>query len=150
MLQLCQFLGKQTEALFLTCLFILKLFEQARLIKSSSVPSSSAIVATLMASLTTSVGFFAANTSGVAAIRLFGTFCGLLVAVDYILSVLILSPVLCLYDSLIMGDPPSRFISIFNKRHLEEEGEEEGTVVQTRDVRDCILRRYVDILNFSR
>lgn len=79
----------------------------------------SAITATLMTSFTTSVGFFATNASDVTGIKLFGIFCGLLIAVDYILSVLLLSPVLCLYDRMMMSGSPSRFVT-FQKSQVME------------------------------
>ena len=152
MLQSCQFLGKQqashcsprfhTDFILLGTRNLIKLRPFRPFL-------SSAMTATLMTSLTTSVGFFATNASGVAGLKLFGTFCGLLVAVDYVLSVLILPPALCLYDSLMMGDSPSRFVSIKkieNKPHLDGEVTEK----QYRNVGDRFLRNYVDFIHFCR
>jgi len=115
-----------------------------------SLPS--AITATLMTSFTTCVGFFAINASDVACIKLFGTFCGLLVAVDYVLSVLILSPVLCLYDSIMMRDPPSLCVSrqkmnvVKENASSDQEEDEEVTVGTHRNFHDRILGRYSDFL----
>jgi hypothetical protein len=118
----------------------------------SFVPSSSAITATLMTSFTTCVGFFAINASDVACIKLFGTFCGLLVAVDYVLSVLILSPVLCLYDSIMMRDPPNLCVSrqkmnvVKENASSDQEEDEEVTVGTHRNFHDRILGSYSDFL----
>lgn len=96
-----------------------------------------------MTSFTTSTAFFALNVSDVACIRLFGIFCGLLVAVDYVLSVLLLSPVLCLYDSM-MNDSPSLFVSI-QKKQVEHE-EASMAVGTQRNLGDKILGTYIDFL----
>ena len=116
-------------------------------------PSSSAIIATLMTSITTSVAFFATNASNFGGMRVFGTFCGLLVVVDYVLSVLLLSPVLCLYDSMMMSGSPSLFVSTLVKRkesrsdtiQVQEAGDE-ATAKRHRNIRDRILGIYIDFL----
>ena len=105
-------------------------------------PSSicSAVKATLMTSVTTSTAFFAANASDITCIKLFGTFCGLLVLVDYVLSVLLLSPVLCLYDRMMMRGSPSLFVSI------QKIGVAKETAPSYRNIRDKILGNYIDFL----
>ena len=121
------------------------------------VPSSSAITATLMTSFTTSVGFFATNASDVTGIKLFGIFCGLLIVVDYILSVLLLSPVLCLYDRMMMSGSPSRFVTFQKSQVMDinpssdvEERDEEVTEKVTADthqnLRDRFLGNYMEFL----
>ena len=114
-------------------------------------PSSSAIIATLMTSITTSVAFFATNASNFGGMRVFGTFCGLLVVVDYVLSVLLLSPVLCLYDSMMMSGSPSLFVSTLVKRKesrsdATQEAGDEATAKRHRNIRDRILGIYIDFL----
>ena len=115
------------------------------------IPSSSAITATMMTSFTTSVGFFATNASDVTGIKLFGIFCGLLIVVDYILSVLLLSPVLCLYDRMVMSGSPSRFVT-FQKsqasdvQERDEEVTEKVTVVKKKNLRDRFLGKYIEFL----
>ena len=114
-------------------------------------PSSSAIIATLMTSITTSAAFFATNTSDIGGMRVFGNFCGLLVVVDYVLSVLLLSPVLCLYDSMMISGSPSLFVSTLVKKKesrsdaIQEAGEE-ATAKRHRNIRDRILGTYIDLL----
>lgn len=104
-----------------------------------------------MTSITTSVAFFATNASDIGGMRVFGTFCGLLVVVDYVLSVLLLSPVLCLYDSMMMSGSPSLFVSTLVKRKesrsdtIQEAGDE-ATTKRHRNIRDRILGIYIDFL----
>lgn len=57
-----------------------------------------AYLATLVTSVSTSGAFFATALTPVAGVVLFGVYAGLLVVTDYILSVFIVSPVLCLQD----------------------------------------------------
>jgi predicted RND superfamily exporter protein len=117
----------------------------------------------MMTSFTTSVGFFATNASDVTGIKLFGIFCGLLIVVDYILSVLLLSPVLCLYDRMMMGGSPSRFVT-FQKSQVmvinpssnpssssdvqerDEEVNEKVTVEKKKNFRDRFLGKYIEFL----
>ena len=105
-----------------------------------------------MTSFTTSVGFFATNASDVTGIKLFGIFCGLLIMVDYILSVLLLSPVLCLYDRMVMSGSPSRFVT-FQKsqasdvQERDEEVTEKVTVVKKKNLRDRFLGKYIEFLS---
>ena len=110
-----------------------------------------------MTSFTTSVGFFATNASDVTGIKLFGIFCGLLIVVDYILSVLLLSPVLCLYDRMMMSGSPSRFVTFQKSQVMDinpssdvEERDEEVTEKVTADthqnLRDRFLGNYIDFL----
>ena len=110
-----------------------------------------------MTSFTTSVGFFATNASDVTGIKLFGIFCGLLIVVDYILSVLLLSPVLCLYDRMMMSGSPSRFVT-FQKSQVrdinpssdvqerDEEVAEKATVEKNKNLRDRFLGNYIEFL----
>ncbi len=110
-----------------------------------------------MTSFTTSVGFFATNASDVTGIKLFGIFCGLLIVVDYILSVLLLSPVLCLYDRMMMSGSPSRFVK-FQKSQVmdinpssdvqerDEEVTEKVTVEKNKNLRDRFLGNYIEFL----
>ena len=109
-----------------------------------------------MTSFTTSVGFFATNASDVTGIKLFGIFCGLLIVVDYILSVLLLSPVLCLYDRMMSGSP-SRFVTFQKSQVMDinpstdvEERDEEVTEKVTADthqnLRDRFLGNYMEFL----
>ena len=110
-----------------------------------------------MTSFTTSVGFFATNASDVTGIKLFGIFCGLLIVVDYILSVLLLSPVLCLYDRMMMSGSPSRFVTFQKSQVMDinpssdvEERDEEVTEKVTADthqnLRDRFLENYMEFL----
>jgi len=113
-----------------------------------------------MTSVTTSVGFFATSSSDVPGIQLFGTFCGLLIVVDYILSVLLLSPVLCLYDMMVMSGSPSRFVTLQKRQvmegnassdmDIEEVVDDEVTKKVTADTRqnfrDRFLGNYADFL----
>ena len=55
-------------------------------------------MATLVTSVSTSAAFFATTLTPVPGVALFGVFAGILVVADYILSVFIVSPVLCLQD----------------------------------------------------
>ena len=104
-----------------------------------------------MTSVTTSVGFFATSSSDVPGIQLFGAFCGILIVVDYILSVLLLSPVLCLYDMMTMSGSPSRFVT-FQKsqasdvQERDEEVTEKVTVEKKKNLRDRFLGNYADFL----
>lgn len=110
-----------------------------------------------MTSFTTSVGFFATNASDVTGIKLFGIFCGLLIVVDYILSVLLLSPVLCLYDRMVMSGSPSRFVT-FQKSQVmdinpssdvqerDEKVTEKVTVEKNKNLRDRFLGNYIEFL----
>lgn len=116
-----------------------------------------------MTSVTTSVGFFATSSSDVPGIQLFGAFCGLLIVVDYILSVLLLSPVLCLYDMMMMSDSPSRFVTLQKSQVMEgnassdmdiEEEVDDKEVTkkvtaethQNNNFRDRFLGNYADFL----
>ena len=102
-----------------------------------------------MTSLTTSIGFFATNVSDIVCIRLFGTFCGLLIAVDYVLSVLLLSPVLCLYDIMMMRNSPSQCVSRKKMKVVKEKASsdsQEVVVGAHRNLRDRILGSYSDLL----
>lgn len=142
---LAYFFAWSREVVFLTLLILIPL-----------VPSS-AITATLMTSFTTSVGFFATNASDVTGIKLFGIFCGLLIVVDYILSVLLLSPVLCLYDRMMMSGSPSRFVT-FQKSQVmdinpssdvqerDEKVTEKVTVEKNKNLRDRFLGNYIEFL----
>src|SRR5210317_1436683 len=127
------------------------LFGRLKSSMSPFSPSSSGIIATLMTSITTSVAFFATNASDIGFMRVFGTFCGLLVVVDYVLSVLLLSPVLCLYDSMMMSGSPSLFVSTLvkkkeSRRDAIQEAGEEATAKRHRTMRDRILGVYIDFL----
>ncbi len=117
----------------------------------------SAITATLMTSVTTSVGFFATSSSDVPGIQLFGAFCGILIVVDYILSVLLLSPVLCLYDMMMMSDSPSRFVTLQKNHQLMERNASRSDVLERdeeltetaethQNFRDRFLGSYTDFL----
>ena len=106
-----------------------------------------------MTSVTTSVGFFATSSSDVPGIQLFGAFCGILIMVDYILSVLLLSPALCLYDMMMMTGSPSRFVTLQKNRVMEGNAasrDEEVTKKVTADThqnfRDRFLGNYADFL----
>jgi len=110
-----------------------------------------------MTSVTTSVGFFATSSSDVPGIQLFGAFCGILIMVDYILSVLLLSPVLCLYDMMMMTGSPSRFVTLQKNRvmdgnassdalHKDEEVTKNVTADTHQNFRDRFLGNYADFL----
>jgi len=102
-----------------------------------------------MTSFTTSIGFFATNVSDIVCIKLFGTFCGLLIAVDYVLSVLLLSPVLCLYDIMMMRNSPSQCVSRKKMKVVKENASsdsQEVVVGAHRNLRDRILGSYSDLL----
>lgn len=111
-----------------------------------------------MTSFTTSVGFFATNASDVTGIKLFGIFCGLLIVLDYILSVLLLSPVLCLYDRMMMSGSPSRFVTFQKSQVMDinassdiqerdtEEVTKKVTVEKNKNLRDRFLGNYIDFL----
>ena len=51
-----------------------------------------------LTTLTTSVAFFATAICPVAPVKLFAIFCGMLVALDYLMCVILIFPCLCMYD----------------------------------------------------
>lgn len=53
----------------------------------------------ILTTVTTAIAFFGSSLCPVLPIKLFGIFCGLLIAVDYILDVVVMFPCLCIYDS---------------------------------------------------
>ena len=54
--------------------------------------------AMFLTTLTTSVAFFATAICPVAPVKLFAIFCGMLVALDYVMCVVLIFPCLCMYD----------------------------------------------------
>jgi len=54
--------------------------------------------AMLLTTVTTAVAFFGTALCQVAALRVFGIFCGLLVLIDYFMCILLVFPALCIYD----------------------------------------------------
>ncbi len=54
--------------------------------------------ATFVTSITTAAAFFASTGMKVPIIASFALFCGLLVMMDYVLSIVILFPAICMYD----------------------------------------------------
>jgi len=54
--------------------------------------------AMLLTTATTAVAFFGTALCQVAALRVFGIFCGLLVVFDYLMCILLVFPALCIYD----------------------------------------------------
>ncbi|CAB9518411.1 dispatched homolog 1 [Seminavis robusta] len=55
--------------------------------------------AMVLTTTTTAIAFFGTGICPVLPVKLFGIFCGLLIAVDYILDCLVMFPCLCIYDS---------------------------------------------------
>lgn len=98
------------------------------------------------------MGFLATNASSVLGVKLFGTFCGILIIVDYILTVLILSPALCLYDKQIMDGSLSRFVSIQRRNKVLMKNENSSSDAKVADsyvnesLLQKLLKRYFNLL----
>ena len=75
-----------------------------------------AAYATFVTSITTSVAFFSSAVINITSVALFGIFCGTLIAVDYILCVLLLSPVLCLYDDWVHVKKSTHWLLTIDRR----------------------------------
>ena len=67
-----------------------------------------AAYATFVTSITTSVAFFASAIIKVPAVSLFSIYCGLVIALDYLLCILLVFPALCLYDKWLTNGSTSR------------------------------------------
>ena len=109
----------------------------------------SAALATFITSFTTSMGFFSSMVSNVLAIKVFGIFTGTLVAVDYILSVLILSPTLCLYDEMVMKGSQSWLVSLQKSKQEDkhQRNEKRETTANTNEKRlNLLFGMYCDFL----
>lgn len=70
-----------------------------------------AAYATFVTSITTSVAFFASAIVRVPAVSMFSIYCGLVIALDYLLCILLVFPALCLYDKWLMNGSKSRCLS---------------------------------------
>ena len=67
--------------------------------------------ATFVTSITTAAAFFASTGMKVPIVASFAIFCGLLVMMDYVLSILILFPAICIYDRWLAQGSRSSWVS---------------------------------------
>ena len=85
--------------------------------------------ATFVTSITTAAAFFASAGIKIPVVASFVIFTGLLVTMDYVLSIVILFPAMCMYDNWLTHGCRSRWLNIsFSNPTLENEksiGEEE-------------------------
>jgi predicted RND superfamily exporter protein len=70
--------------------------------------------ATFVTSITTAASFFASAGVKTPIVASFVIFCGILVMMDYILSIVILFPAICMYDRWLEQGRRSRWISFFS------------------------------------
>ena len=92
------------------------------------------------------MAFFSAAVIDVPAVALFGIFCGILIAVDYVLCVLLLSPVLCLYDKRTHNNKNKHWllkIPRLRRRNAGSEEEEEAGDA-TSPVRQSFIHRVLE------
>lgn len=62
----------------------------------------------------------------VPSVSLFSIYCGLVVALDYVLCILLIFPALCLYDKWLKDGPNSVWLSFTFKRNKKGGGEQDG------------------------
>ena len=75
--------------------------------------------ATFVTSVTTAAAFFASTSVKSPIIASFALFCGLLVMMDYVLSIVILFPAICMYDRWFAQGCRSRWVSFSSKKLVQ-------------------------------
>jgi predicted RND superfamily exporter protein len=75
--------------------------------------------ATFVTSITTAAAFFASTGVKSPIIASFALFCGLLVMMDYVLSIAILFPSICVYDRWLAQGCKSKWVSFSSKKPVQ-------------------------------
>ena len=92
-------------------------------------------LATFVTSITTSAAFFGSAVIKVPFVSMFVIFCGLVVSVNYVLSILLVYPAICLYDSWLEGNSKSKWLSLYStKEDLTRTGIERNTEIKANAV----------------
>ena len=99
--------------------------------------------ATFVTSITTAAAFFASTGVKSPIIASFALFCGLLVMMDYVLSIVILFPSICLYDRWLAQGCRSRWVSFSSKKPVQVK-------IPDTDINDEVRRESEDWENVER
>lgn len=91
--------------------------------------------ATFVTSITTAAAFFASTGVKAPIIASFALFCGLLVMMDYVLSIVIIFPAICMYDRWLAQGCKSSWVS-FSSMTVPEEMPDTDIDEERREIED--------------